>query len=274
MSAKKIQLRVLPAKLAGDFIKKHHYSGKVCQNSQLHFGVFYEGLLHGVMQFGPSLDKSKIKGLVEGTGWNEFIELNRMAFDDVLPRNSESRAIAMAVRLIRKKAPHIKWIISFADACQCGDGTIYRASGFVLTGFSSGSIFANKDRTIQVQMVSITGRMSYARKEALELQRKHGGSLVDTYLKHKKLEKLEGFSLRYIYFVDPACKQRLTVPIIPFSKIREIGATMYKGQRPVSGMVSRSANQPGIGGSNPTTGLSKTEPTRAGSIEQPASLAS
>ena len=27
------------------------------------------------MQFGPSLDKRKIQGLVSGTGWNEFIEL-------------------------------------------------------------------------------------------------------------------------------------------------------------------------------------------------------
>jgi hypothetical protein len=40
------------------------------------------------MQFGPSLDKRKVQGLVEGTSWNGFIELNRMAFSDRLPRNS------------------------------------------------------------------------------------------------------------------------------------------------------------------------------------------
>ncbi len=28
----------------------------------------------------------------------------------------------------------MKWIISFADACSCGDGAIYRASNFILTG--------------------------------------------------------------------------------------------------------------------------------------------
>jgi hypothetical protein len=56
-----------------------------------------------------------------------------MAFSDILPRNSESRAIAISIRLIKKNAPHIKWIVSFADGCQCGDGTIYRASGFELT---------------------------------------------------------------------------------------------------------------------------------------------
>jgi hypothetical protein len=104
------------------------------QNSQLHIGVFYGGRLEGVMQFGPSLDKRKTMGMVEGTGWNEFTELNRMAFSDALPKNSESRAIAIALRLIRKHLPAIKWVISFADGSQCGDGTIYRAAGFILTG--------------------------------------------------------------------------------------------------------------------------------------------
>ena len=132
--AKEIEVKVIPSKIAIPFIKQHHYSKKVVNNSCLHFGVFLDNALHGVMQFGPSMDKSKIIGLVEGTGWYNFLELNRMAFDDVLPRNSESRAISLAIKLIKRNAPQIKWIISFADGCSCGDGTIYRASNFVLTG--------------------------------------------------------------------------------------------------------------------------------------------
>ena len=100
--AKEIILKVIPNKIANEFVKKHHYSGKVVSNSQLHFGAFLDGRLHGVMSYGPSLDKSKIMGLVEGTKWNEFIELNRMAFDDYLPRNSESRCISQSIKLIKK----------------------------------------------------------------------------------------------------------------------------------------------------------------------------
>ena len=137
--AKEIVMRVIPTKVATPFMKAHHYSGKVVNNSTLHFGVFLDGNLHGVMSYGPSLDKSKIIGLVKDTGWNEFLELNRMAFDSYLPRNSESRAISMSLRLIKKYAPQIKWVISFADACSCGDGTIYRASNFVLTGIKEKS---------------------------------------------------------------------------------------------------------------------------------------
>ena len=112
--AKEITVAVIPAKIANDFIKRVHYSGKVVPNSQVHFGAFLAGDLHGVMSFGPSTDKSKLIGLVEGTGWNEFTELNRLAFDDQLPRNSESRAISIAIRLFKKNAPQVKWIISFA----------------------------------------------------------------------------------------------------------------------------------------------------------------
>lgn len=42
---------------------------------------------------------------------------------------------------------------------------------------------------------------------------------------------LKGYQLRYIYFIDKSYRERLTVPEIPFSKIDEIGAGMYKGER-------------------------------------------
>ena len=132
--AREIEIKVIPSRIGNDFIKKHHYSGKVVNNSVLHFGCFLDGRLHGVLQYGNSLDKRKMMALVRDTGWNEFLELNRMAFDDYLPRNSESYCIGKTLRMIKKQAPHIKWFVSFADGCSCGDGTIYRASNFVLTG--------------------------------------------------------------------------------------------------------------------------------------------
>ena len=133
-SVKDIIIKVIPAKLANDFVCKNHYSGKVVQNSQVHFGCFLNGGLHGVLSYGPSMCKALLQGLVEGTKWNEFIELNRMAFDEVMPRNSESRCIAISLKMLKKNAPHLKWVVSFADGTQCGDGTIYRASNFCLTG--------------------------------------------------------------------------------------------------------------------------------------------
>lgn len=202
---KQIIIKPIKANIAREFVKKYHYSGKVVANSNLHFGCFLNGVLGGVMQFGSSIDKRKILGLVEGTKWNEFLELNRMAFNDLLPRNSESRCIAIAIRLIKKHYPHIKWIISFADGCQCGDGTIYRASGFKL-------IQINKNSTIYKL---ISG----------EIIAKHGTSKKN----FSGSEKMTGYQLKYIYLIDKSCK--ITVPILPFSKIDELNAGMYKGEK-------------------------------------------
>ena len=212
--AKEIIVKVIPPKIANDFVKKHHYSGTVVANSQLHFGAFLDGKLHGVLSYGPSMDKSKLITLVEGTKWNEFIELNRMAFDDYLPRNAESFCIAKSIKLIKKNAPHIKWIVSFADGCSCGDGTIYRASNFVLTSIK-------KNTTIKVdENGNKVADMTFSAHKPSEMK-----------MFRENFKPLDGFMLRYVYFIDKRCKEKLTVPIIPFSKIDEMGAGMYKGEK-------------------------------------------
>ena len=119
--AKEIIVKVIPAKVAVPFVKKTHYSGTVSNTSSIHFGCFLDNILHGVMSFGSPMDKSKVLQLVQPCLWNEMLELNRMAFDDYLPKYSESRCISIAIKLIKKNAPHIKWILSFSDAVQCGE---------------------------------------------------------------------------------------------------------------------------------------------------------
>ena len=42
---------------------------------------------------------------------------------------------------------------------------------------------------------------------------------------------LPGWQLRYIYFIDKTARERLTVPVIPFSRIDELGAGMYRGEK-------------------------------------------
>ena len=209
VGAKDIIVKVIPSKIANEFVKKHHYSGKVVPNSQLHFGCFLNNVLHGVMSFGASINKKGTMNLVKNTGWNEFLELNRMAFDEYLPRNSESRCISIAMKLLKKNAPHIKWVVSFADGCSCGDGTIYRASGFVLTDI-------RKNEALKINPIT---------KEKVH-------TITAYHQKNKEFknwEALDGYQLRYLYLIDKSCE--LNVPIIPFSKIDELGAGMYKGEK-------------------------------------------
>lgn len=211
--AKEIIVKVIPSKIANDFVKKHHYSGKVVPNSTLHFGAFLDNKLHGVMSFGPSINKKGTINLVEGTDWNGFLELNRMAFDDYLPSNSESRCISIALKLIKKNAPQIKWIISFADGCQCRDGTIYRASGFKLVGIAENTAIRINPKTGEKVHIIQAHHLKISSHE------------------FRSWQPIKGNMLKYIYFIDKNKEKDLTVPIIPFSKIDELNAGMYKGEK-------------------------------------------
>lgn len=257
---KNILLKPIDGKEANKVIKRLHYSGKVVHNSQLHIGVFYNGRLEGALQFGPSLDKRKIQGLVSDTKWHEFIELNRMAFSDKLPRNSESRALAVSMKLIAKYAPQIKWVITFADATQCGDGTIYRASGFILTQIKDNYNLARLKNGTVIHKMTLESSPT-AKKDFLG-----GRSYSDimngkndwrTFCKIIDAELLPGFQLRYLYFIDKSYKDKLTVPIIPYSEIKIRGAAMYKGQKTCACNVDGSISgiQPEGSGSNPTHAL-------------------
>lgn len=214
-SAKDLRVVPIASDVARAFVKKHHYSGKVTSNSSLHFGVFLGTHLHGVMQFGPPMVKSKLLGLVEGTKWGDMLELNRMAFDDVLPRNSESRAISVAMKLIRRHYPTIEWVVSFADGTQCGDGTIYRASGFTLTAVNKNKTLGTTDGRI-VADISLTSSKN----------RPTSGSRLPA-----DFTPLDGYQIRYVFFLNPLARARLTCPELPFSEIDRLGARMYKGKR-------------------------------------------
>jgi hypothetical protein len=232
--AKDLVVRLINSKTSHEFVRKHHYSGKTKSNSNVHFGVYLQGRLEGVLQFGPSNDKQKMIGLVRDTKWDEFIELNRMAFTDALPRNSESRALSVCFRILRKHAPHLKWIISFADATQCGDGTIYRASGFVLTSIKE------NDGLVRLPSGEVIHKIVLHSNPTMKRPELGGRSFYDVsggryswkaYLEATGAQTLPGFQLRYIYFLDPAWRDRLVPDALPFSQIDLIGAGLYKGAK-------------------------------------------
>jgi hypothetical protein len=256
-TAKDIRVEPISSADARRTIAKLHYSGKNVTNSQLHLGAFLDGRLEGAMSFGPSLDKRKIQSLVRDTEWNDFIELNRMAFSDALPRNSESRALGIAFRIIRKQYPNIEWCVSFSDGTQCGDGTIYRASGFVLTGIKENTQMWQAPNGDVFSRMSLTNKHSVTQKklarDALGLPHVMTTKASMEEFVKAGMVPLPGFQLRYIYFLNPAARDRLTVPVLPFSRIDEMGAGMYKGKARVK--QATEGDQPEGGGAAPTHAL-------------------
>ena len=239
-SAKDIFIKPIKASVANKKCAEIHYSGKVVPNSQLHFGVFLNDKLEGVMQFGPPINKKGTIGIVKDTRWSDMLELNRMAFSDNLPKNSESRAMSIAFKILKKNYPNIEWIVSFSDATQCGDGTIYRAAGFVLTDIRESNALRINPKTGEVMHVIQAHHLMMSKK-------------------FRTWKATKGYQLRYVYFLNKSAKERLSVPALPFSDIDKIGAGMYKGQN-ISMNERRTKEQESehpsdLGGATPTCTL-------------------
>lgn len=247
ISAKDILIKSIDVQSARQIVETYHYSGKSTQNSQIHFGAFVNNKLLGVLQFGPHIDKRRMTQNL-GIGFNESLELNRMAFSDLLPKNSESRAISICLRILKKQYPHLKLIVSFADACQCGDGTIYRASGFKLHSFKkNNSLLDAGDGEIE---------FNHGKKKRKVISKKSldskPGPNGKNMCSHLKLKPIEGYQMKYIYFFDKALEAKFKfVDKIP-DDVR-----MYKGQKMRASSVESGTTsfQEVGGGESPTDAL-------------------
>ena len=225
---KKIIVKLIPKKEADKVVKKHHYSGKVTQNSQLSFGVFLNGILLGAAQFGPSIDKRRM-GQNLGIGMNESLELNRLAISDKLGKNAESRVLGICLKIIKKQYPFIRCIISFADACQCGDGIIYRASNFKLESYKiNKSLLELNDEAFKIvkRYIPKTGRI--VAMKALDDHRTENGKYLGSLAKKHGAKPLIGYQMKYIYYFDKELEKKHKN--IEFKDIPD-NIKMYKGKK-------------------------------------------
>lgn len=224
-------LRVVPVKStdANAFVKRWHYSGKVVANSQLHFGVVANGRLAGVMQFGPPMMRAQVLGIVKDTKWSGMMELNRMAVADYLPKNAESRCLSIALKIIKQNYKHIEWVLTYADGTQCGDGTIYRAIGALLTDVRENKTMLRLPDGSAITRFSLD-TIPAARMRAEKVCGISGTSGKISRFLEAGATYIEGFMLRYIIPLNDTVRGRLTVPVLPYSAIAEAGARMYRGK--------------------------------------------
>lgn len=137
----------ITTKEANDIVKAYHYSGKVVKNSTLHLGIFNkQNELVGCLQFGTSMNQQTPNRIVESGDC--MFELNRMVMADSEPRNSESQAISLCIKWLRKFRPDIKWLLSFSDGKESNVGYIYQATNWIYIGYIISDSFYDLDGDI------------------------------------------------------------------------------------------------------------------------------
>ena len=175
-SLRSIDLFVAPCELGAikTFIETHHYSHSVFGvTASRCFSVTYQDELAGGAIFGLPAGVGVAAKYADG---GNLLELRRFALHDKAPRNSESRALGVMFRTLRREG--YTRILSYADPMHGHSGVIYKATGFEyrtsMPGISSstgprGSVPTSRScvavtRAIQVPVKSRSRPTVFARR--------------------------------------------------------------------------------------------------------------
>ena len=194
----------IPSRDARFIITTHHYSHRIVNNSYLHLGVYREGALEGVLQWGYALCPARAGKVVEGTVQGQYMELNRMWLSDEAPRNSESRAISYALKYIKRACPSVAWVQSFADERCKGLGVVYQACSFLYVG-SHTTAFYELDGELYHSMMA-------TRKDSKR------GLYLQANLHRATKHSFRQF--RYVRFLKTDWQKRLRLAVFPYPKPR------------------------------------------------------
>lgn len=197
---------LIDRKAANATIVANHYSRRTYNGSTLHLGVWVDGRMLGVLQYGYAMNPASAGSVVEGTGMSQYLELNRMWLDDAAPRNSESRALAASIRLIRRVRPEVRWIQSFADE-RCGlFGTVYQAAGFTFHGEHRGIFWELDGDWYHNTLMTAKGRRAEGPRAAYLLANR------DRATRHLLRQ------FRYLRFLKPRFAKGCRYPPLPYPK--------------------------------------------------------
>ena len=198
-------LRVMPIafRVAKTLLVENHYLHSMPGGNRLAFGVFVERRMLGAMTFGCG--PTNAYRLVDGATGDDCVTLSRLWLSDLLPRNSESRAIAVALRALRRHTS-LKFVMSYADPSAGHLGTIYQASNWLYTGLSSAmSLYDLGDGVL---------------RHSRSLSHAYGSHSVRHFANHGVDIRVvpQSPKFRYVHFIDRSWRERLRVPVLPYPK--------------------------------------------------------
>jgi hypothetical protein len=205
---KDLEVRPIPNLVARQLCTRHHYLGSYPGGAILNFGIFAANSLLGVVVLG--VGPANVHRLFAGAEISEVVCLARLWLDDRLGRNCESHTLAIILRHLRKDQATIKALVAYSDPEVGHTGCIYRAAGFLYIG-----------RSEPMPLYQLPdGKLHHSR------------SLSHAFGTHsRKHFKAHGVPLKvipqtakliYVALVDPAWRQRLTRPVLPYLRQGEV----------------------------------------------------
>jgi hypothetical protein len=134
-AVREMEVREVSARFAREYIATYHYTRTMPDSTRFIYAGYFGSTLAGIICFGMGTGKNQYTAIIPTIQNGEYVELTRLWSPDGMPRNTESRLIGQAMKLLPAE---IKLVLSFADPSRGHEGYIYQATNFSYCGMSNG----------------------------------------------------------------------------------------------------------------------------------------
>jgi hypothetical protein len=182
-----------------------HYSGCLPVGKLVKIGVWESGRFVGVVIFGRGT--ALRLGWAYGLDQTTCCELVRVALRE--HRTPVSRIVAIALRLLRKRCPGLRLVVSFASQDAGHHGGIYQAGGWIY----SGTTRPNDEFLFRGKRAADRSVVEFSRKTRLSRKRLEAMGVILRLPTKKKH--------RYLMPLDAAIRERVEALAKPYPKRNE-----------------------------------------------------
>ena len=200
----KIVVKRITCKEARPYIATFHYSKTMPDSSKFIYAGFYENRIIGIIVFGMGTSKAQFTSVYPKIKQGEYCELTRLWVLNNMPKNTESKIISKALKLLPNE---IKLVVSFADDSKKHVGTIYQATNWFYLGKNKGGkmLLCEDGITKHVRLIGMYRERhpELYRYTNEEIMKMNGWSYTESGSKH-----------RYVFIRGNKKEKRLIVSFI------------------------------------------------------------
>jgi len=258
----------------------HPHAGTLPNSSKHYMRLDIDGRPAGLAVWGYGIVPHQTPKHLFGdtAGVHDYLELCRFFVYDWCPTNTASRFLAVTHRVIKRHAPHVKWLYTYAAGFQGLVGHIYKAAGYTYIGRTLCNGFAYVPRVGLIHAIAIWHRWK-------AIKRANNSDLRKLRLIFPDVWRWCGYNFRYIYWLCSKAEKtrllsvaRFEIQPYPTEADLEIWLEDENGRKeaiepafaktiPIVKLPTRrkratsidsdaTANQAGDGGASPTVALS------------------
>lgn len=192
--------------IATEFVQKFHYSPVMPKLTKHFLGFFLENKLVGILTLGwGTQPRQTINKLFPGLESKDYYEIGKMCFDDALPKNSESQAISLTIKWMKKHCPEKKFLYTMADGIMGKCGYVYQASNFYFGGKYLTDVYLMENG----EKLHPRSTKHLLKENADMIGKEKLFWFTKDYMVSKNIKRIRGYMFRYIYPLNKSSKKLL-----------------------------------------------------------------